>query len=129
MNILGRIKDKITRYIDVYLRLAKLNVIDKVSGVFGYFIFILILLFLFFCVVLFLGLGVVELFMLLGFTKAASFFLTIGVYLLLLALVVALRKRIITSLSDVFIRKLTEGDTKKEEKADDKYEEKHEENK
>ncbi len=110
MNIFGDLKQKVTDYIDVRVKLFKINFIGRSANVFSYFLFALICLFIFFCVILFVGLGLTEVFINAGLSKMVSFFIVIGVYILLLLLVVALRKNITRFFASGFIRVLTEGD-------------------
>ncbi len=94
MNILATIKEKILEYLDVHIKLLKLNFIGQTSKVVSYFLFAFICLFILFAIVLFLGFGLTEIFMALGLTKLASFFVTIAVYILMLVIVVSCRKGI-----------------------------------
>ena len=110
MGLLSQVKDKIAQYLDVYIKLFKINFIGRTSNLMSYFMFALIGLFIAFCIVLFTGFGLVELFVALDLPKLASFFIVVGIYLLLLVLVIACRKQIIRFFASGFIRVLTEGD-------------------
>ncbi len=110
MGILGGLKDKIVRYLDVYIRLIKINFIGRTAGLLSYLMFGMICLFIFFCIILFLGLGLVEMFNAMGLSKLASFFITIGIYVLMLIIVIASRKRITNFFSSGIINVLTEDD-------------------
>jgi Zn-dependent protease with chaperone function len=110
MNIFSAVKEKITQYITAYLKLLKINFIDRTSNVLGYIIFTLIGLFLAFCILLFLGLGLVEVFSTIGCSRLASFFIVIAIYLLLLIIMVMLRKNIVRFFVGSIIKVLTEGD-------------------
>lgn len=110
MSIVSRLKEKISQYIDVNLKLLKLNIIEVTSNVLSYFVFLLIGLFIFFCILLFLGFGLTELFAMVGFTRMAGFFLTIVVYLLLLGLLILLRAPITRFFAGGVITMLTAGD-------------------
>jgi hypothetical protein len=68
---------------------------------------------------LFMGLGITELFMLAGLPKVVSFFLTVGVYFVLLLIVIMLRKNITRFFASVFINVLTEGDEEKNDNDQD----------
>jgi len=114
MSILSSIKEKISNYIDVYTRLIKLNVISKTASVMSYVMFGLITLFIAFCIILFLGFGLTEALMLTGLSKVASFFVTVGAYLLLLIIVFALRRPITRFFASGIIKEITAGDDDEE---------------
>ncbi len=102
------LKEKITRYLDVHIKLIKLNFIERSANVFSYFLFALICLFFCFCMFLFIGFGLTEAFIRAGLSKMASFFVVIGIYFLMLIIIVALRKYITRFFASGFIRVLTE---------------------
>ena len=115
MSILNDLKQKVTQYVDVRIKLFKLSLIERSASLFSYFLFSLICLFILFCVLLFIGFGLTEVFAAAGLSKMVSFFIVIGIYILLLAIVVALRKRITRFFASGFIRVLTEGDEEQAE--------------
>jgi len=119
MGMFDKVKEKISRYVDVHVRLFKVNFIGRTANLLSYFMFALISLFILFCIILFLGLGLTEAFMLAGMSKMVSFFLTIGVYLIFLFTVVMLRTNITDAFSGIFIRLLTESDDDDKKKDDD----------
>ena len=108
MSIFGSLKDKLTQYIDVYVKLFKLNFMGSTAKLLSYFMFSLICMFLVFIMVLLMGLGIVELFMMLGMAKAWAFFATLGVYLLILIVIMALRRNITTFFAGAFLKVLTD---------------------
>lgn len=114
MSILSQLKEKVTQYLNVYIRLLKVNVIGRTASVFSYFLFVLICLFIFFCIILYTGFGLTEVFAEAGLSKIASFFIMTGIYILLLVIVVALRKNITRFFANGFIRVLSEGDGEEE---------------
>jgi len=118
MSIISRFKDKIQQYIDVQLKLFKLSFIGTTANVLSYFIFLLIGLFIFFCILMFLGMGITELFVMLGFTRMAALFMTIGVYILLLGLLILLRRPVTRFFASGVITVLTDSD--KDDDDDDK---------
>jgi hypothetical protein len=120
MSILGPLKEKVTQYVSVYVRLFKIDFIGRTANVMSYFIFTLIAMFIVFCILLFTGLGLVEVFITaFGASKAASFFLTIGTYFLLLLLVVGLRRPITRFFSSAVIKVMTKGDEDEDENDDE----------
>jgi len=110
MSIFSSIKDKIAQYLDVQVRLIKLNIIGRTANLLGFFMFSLICLLLLMCILLYSGMGLVEAFAALGASKLVSFAITIGIYILLLLVVVASRRRITRFMASAFIRAITEGD-------------------
>jgi hypothetical protein len=125
LDIFEKWKNKIVRYVETKIGLVKLEFVERASGVLSYFIFAMILLFVGFGVFLFLGFGLAELFTTLMESRMAGFFLAALCYVLLALLLIALRKPISASLSNIFIRLLTE--RKKEKSEDDQDEEEEDE--
>jgi len=119
MGVINQLKEKIMRYLDVHVKLVKINFIWRTSILMSYFMFALISLFIVFCIVLFTGFGLTEAFMLAGISKMAAFFLTIGVYFVLLLVVIMLRKSITRFFASTFIKVLTEGDDDDPEEKDE----------
>ncbi len=115
MSIFSDLKERVLQYVDVQVKLFKINFIGRSANLFSYFLFSLICLFIFFCIILFIGFGLTEVFVSAGLSKMASFFVVIGIYFLLLIIVVALRKNITRFFASGFIRVLTEGDNEEEE--------------
>jgi hypothetical protein len=116
MNIFGQLKEKITRYLDVYIKLIKINFIGRTANLLSYFLFATIVIFISFCIILFFGFGLVEGLVAMGLPKVASFFIVVGFYLLLLLIVVALRGRITRSFAGDVVKLLTKDDEVQEEK-------------
>ncbi len=114
MSIISELKEKVTQYLNVYVKLLKVNFIGRAANVFSYFFFALICLFIFFCIILYIGFGLTEVFADAGLSKTASFFIVTGIYALLLIIVVALRKQITRFFASGFIRALTDGDDEEE---------------
>lgn len=114
MGMFSNVKEKITQYIEVQLKLVKLNIIDGASSLLSYIMFALIAMFIAFCIVLFLGFGIVELLHECGIPRLGAIFCTIGFYLLIFAGVVLMRERITRFFSTIFIRVMTSMDEDKE---------------
>ena len=116
MSILSDLKQKITGYLDVYIKLIKINFIGRSASVFSYFLCALICLFFCFCIFLFIGFGLTEVFIQAGLSKMVSFFVVIGIYFFFLIIGVAVRRKITRFFASGFIRVLTEGDNEEDEK-------------
>ncbi len=119
MSILTTLKEKIKDYADVYIKLLKLNFIEHTSKIMSYLMFGMICLFIVFGIVLFIGFGLSEAFVAMGLSRVASFFITVGIYILLLVLVMALRKNITGFFASGVITALTEGDDDDDDKKKD----------
>ena len=100
--------DKIAHYIEMRLQLIKLNLVQSISGILSYFLFSIIALFFLLAFLIFLGMGLSELFAELINSRAGGYFITTGIYLLLLLILFAFRKTIADKFSGVFIAMLTE---------------------
>jgi len=110
MSIIGEIKDKVTRYVDVYIKLFKVDFILRTSNVMGFIIFAIIGLLLLLCAAIFMGFGLVELFMAVDISKLGAFFIVVGIYLLLLVLLISCRRPVTRFFASGIIRELTRGD-------------------
>jgi len=110
MSIFSSVKEKITQHLDVYIKLIKLDFIGRTAKLLSYFMFAMICLLLVLCVLLFLGFGMSETFIAMGMSKLASFFATLGVYVVMLLVVIGLRKNITRFFAGGFIQALTEED-------------------
>ncbi len=115
MSVFSELKNKVTQYIDVNVKLFKINFIGRTANLLSYFMFALIAMLVAFCIILFLGFGLVESFILLGLTKVASFFITIGIYFLSLLVIVGFRGKITRFFASGIIRVMTEGDEEEKE--------------
>jgi hypothetical protein len=110
MGIISQLREKVTEYVDVYVKLFKLDFIGRTANLLSYFIFVLIGLFIAFCILLFIGFGLTEVFAEMGLTRMAGFFLVIGIYTLLLIIMFALRTRITRFFASGIIKVMTQGD-------------------
>lgn len=110
MSIINTLKEKIARTIGEKLQSAKLEAIDKASGILGYFIFTFIALFLALTILIFLGIGLGEVFSDLLDSRAGGFFATAGVYILVIGILFVFRTAIVNGFASIFIRMLTAQD-------------------
>ncbi len=109
-GIFSSIREKVVRYVEVNVNLFKIKLIGRTSNLLSYFMFALTCLIILCCIILFFGFGLTEVFMDAGMSHSASFFLTTGIYCLLLIMVVLLRKNITRFFANTFINILTEDD-------------------
>jgi hypothetical protein len=119
MSIIAQLKEKVTAYAEVYIKLLKVNFIERTSDILSYFIFSVICVFITFCILLFLGMGFSEFLTDAGLSKTAAVFITSGTYLLLLLIIIMLRKQIVNFFAAIFVRIMTEADKKPEDDDDD----------
>lgn len=111
-GILRSVADKVREFIDVYIKLLKLDFIGHTARLFSYLLYAIITIFIFFCIILLAGFGMTEAFAEIGLSHVAASFCTVGVYVLLLFLVVILRKQITGFFAGRIISFLTEQNNK-----------------
>src|SRR5690606_22776960 len=114
------------QYIDIRLRLFKLNLIEQVSGILGYLILTFIALFVCMSVLIFFGLGLAEYLVDVLDSRSGAYFLTGGIFILLFFLLFVFKKFIVRIISSVFISIITE--KKDDDEDDDNDSRKEEEN-
>ncbi len=114
MSIFGSLKSKITQYAESYIELFKLNLIGKTASLLSYFMFAMICMFVAFGIIILLGFGLTEVFIAVGLSKVAAIFITIGIYILLLLVLLGLRKNITNYFAGTFIKVMTEGEDENE---------------
>ena len=119
MGIFSNIKEKIIRYIEVNIKLFKIDFIGRTANLMGFFMFALMGLFILSCIILFIGFGITEGFIAMGIPRVGAFFMTTGIYCVLLITVVLLRKPIVRFFESSFIDVLT-GDDKVDSENEDK---------
>jgi len=116
MSIFASLKDKLTQYIDVYVKLFKLNFMGSTAKLLSYVMFALICMFLVFITMLLMGLGIIEGFVELGLSRVGASFATMGVYILILGIVFALRNNITGFFAGTFLKILTEDNEEDDDK-------------
>jgi uncharacterized membrane protein len=119
MNLFGKWKDRATEYFDVRVQLVKLKFIQSASNVLSSLMFGFILLMVSISVLIFMGLGIMEVFTHLFDSRIWGAFSTAGTFLILMLLLFAIRKSIMRSFAGIFIRIMTDpGDDDEEDKDD-----------
>lgn len=116
MGLFSDLKEKILNYVDVHIKLLKLNFISRTANVISYIIFSILCMFVIFCVMLFSGFVLAEGLTALGISKFFSFLITFGFFMLVLLILFASRKRIIRMLGNTFVSVLTDDTTDNKEK-------------
>ena len=120
INLFGKWKDKATQYVDVRFQLLKLGMIERISNVLGFVMLGFGILTITLAIFIFLGIGMMESFSVWLDSRIAGAFATTGFFIILLLIVVGIRKGILTALSGVFIRIMTEGDDDDDDDDDDR---------
>ncbi len=118
LDFVNKWKDKVAHYIDVRLQLMKLSVVERVSGVLSYFLYVFISLFLAVTVLVFLGIGIGEFLSEVLDSRAGGFFITTGIYIVLLIILLMSRKAIINKLAGAFIAMLTDSSDEADDEAE-----------
>ena len=119
LDFISNWKDKIAHYVDVRIRLVKLEVIERTSNVLSYLIFIFIALFTGAAILIFAGMALSEYFAGLVDSTAGGYGITTGLYILLLLLFFALRKTIIAAFMSIFVKVLTDANDDDDDENDD----------
>jgi hypothetical protein len=116
MSILGKLTSKISEYIEPRIRSIQLTIIERLSFVLSYFVFILILILVGFAVLLFLGFSLVDFFTSLTDSHLAGTLLTVSFYFIIFLIIYFCRKPIINRFAGIFISVLTYKEGEEEEK-------------
>jgi len=115
MNILGKWKDKAFRYVDVRFQLMKLGFIERTSHVLSSVMIGFILLFLAFSMFIFMGMGLMKALSIWLDSEVGGSFATAGIFLLLIFLFIALRKKVLLAFAGLFIGIMTAGDDEEDD--------------
>jgi multisubunit Na+/H+ antiporter MnhC subunit len=94
-NPLSSLKEKITQYVHLKFELIRLEVIERLVNVMGYFAFIMIAIFLFFTFGMFVLLGVAEYLKVLFGSAVWGYLATALIILIITFIVVGFSKKII----------------------------------
>jgi hypothetical protein len=117
-NPISSLKDKVTQYIQLKFELIRLEVIERLVNVMGYFAFIIISIFLFFFLGFFVFLGIAEMLAAVFDSRASGYFATAGIILVLVVLIIMSGKRIIRFFAGRMVSMLTKKKEKKEDYSD-----------
>jgi len=119
LNQLKPIFGKISEWIEVRVKLLKINFILTTSNLVSYILYAFICLFVFFCLILFAGFGLKEVLVEAGLSNMAAMLIVFGCYLLMFILLLACRKSITRFFSSRIIRVMTEETGKEKEDKDE----------
>lgn len=110
LGFIGKWKDKLADYVDMRVRLVKLDFIERTSQVLSFFTFTIVCFLLVLPILLFMGIGVAEFFADLVGSRGGGYLIITGLYLLALGLLFIYRKRFIRKFTGLFIRVMTDDD-------------------
>jgi hypothetical protein len=108
MSFINTVKNKIAEYAELRIRLIKLNLIEQVASIAGYFIFSILAVILGFIMLIFLGLALTEWFTIItDGSRLAGTFMTVGFYLILIIILLLLRKTLLKGVAGMVIKSIT----------------------
>ncbi len=108
LGIFSNIKEKVTKHVEVRVKLFQLTVISRTSSLLSFFMFALIVLFMAFCMMLFIGFGITQALVNAGISTVWSYFVTTGIYCILLFILLANRKGVLRFFTSTFVSVLTD---------------------
>jgi hypothetical protein len=118
-NPISSLKEKITQYIQLRFELIRLEVVERLVSVMGYFAYIIIAIFLFFTAVFFICLGLAEMFSSIFNSKTAGYFCVAGLVLIASLIVALSSKKIVRFFAGKMVWLLTKKKEKQEEGEDE----------
>lgn len=110
LDFVGKWRDKIAEYIDTRIQLVKLELVERVSKVLSFFIFIIACFLLVLPMLLFMSMATAEFFADVMGSRSGGYFLITGIYLLLMIVLYIFRKPFIRKFTDLFIKVMTDND-------------------
>ena len=114
-NPFSSLKEKVTQYIRLRYEEVRLELIERLVNVMGYFAFIIIAAFLFFFAFIFLGFGLAAWLGALFHSRSAGLFATGGLFLIIALVVIKLSQRIIRFFSGKMVYLMTKPKKEDEE--------------
>ena len=108
MNLLGKWKEQAAQYVDVRYQLAKLKFIERTSHVLSTLMLGFVLMIVSIVVLIFIGFGVMEYCSDWLDSRTMGAFATAGFFLLFIGVLYILRKKMVTSFADLFVRIMTD---------------------
>lgn len=108
--MIGKLFDTLTEYIKARLDVMKLTLVERTALLMGYFMFLLTGLMVVTAILIFLGFGLAIVFGDLCNSPAAGFFITAGIYALLVFIVAMQKTRLLNWMAGLFINMLTGDD-------------------
>jgi hypothetical protein len=115
LGFISKWKDKLADYVDMRVRIVKLDFIERTSQVLSFFTFTIVCFLLVLPILLFMGIGVAEFFADLVGSRAGGYLIITGIYMLMLGLLFIYRKTFIAKFTGLFIRVMTENEDEDED--------------
>ena len=106
-NPISSLKEKVTQYIQLRFELLRLEVVERLVSVMGYFAFIIVAAFLLFSFGIFFFLGIAEWFNYLFNSRALGYFLTAVIILVISLITILCSKRIMRFFANKMLILLT----------------------
>lgn len=107
--------EKLLQYFEVKLNSAKLSLIERVAIIMGFCMFMMMCMFITLIILIQSGMGLGTLMAAWVGSEAGGYFLTAGIYLLLLIVAFLLKKKILRFFVNVFVGLLTDGQDENDE--------------
>lgn len=121
-NPLSSLKEKVTQYVHLKFELVRLEIIERLVNVMGYFAFIMIAIFLFFAFGIFILFGVAECLNNLFHSYMWGYFATALIVLIVALIVIGFSKKIIRFFAGRMAVMLTKNYHEDEDDADENTE-------
>ncbi len=115
LGFISKWKDKLADYVDMRVRLVKLDFIERTSQVLSFFTFTIVCFLLVLPILLFMGIGVAEFFANLVGSRGGGYLIITGIYMLMLGLLFIYRKKFINKFTGLFIRVMTENEDEEDD--------------
>lgn len=115
LGFISKWKDKLADYVDMRVRLVKLDFIERTSQVLSFFTFTIVCFLLVLPILLFMGIGVAEFFANLVGSRGGGYLIITGIYMLMLGLLFIYRKKFISKFTGLFIRVMTENEDEEDD--------------
>lgn len=113
-KIFNSLRDKIVQYISLRIEDFRLEVIERIVNLLGYFIFTILAIFFFFIVLIFTSFGLAQWLSNIFNSQIGGYFATAGIFLVLTIIVVLNARIIIRFFAGKMVAILTKKNSKKE---------------
>lgn len=113
--MLGKIIDKALSYLSAKLDLLKLSIIERVSLILGFFMFMMVSMIMVMAAMVFLGIGLSEYFAAITNSVPLGYLIVSGIYILLLVFIFIFKKTLSKWFAGLFVNLLTGEDEEEPE--------------
>lgn len=105
--MIGKIIDKALKFLSARLDTMRLSMVERISIILGFFMFVMVGMVMVMAVIILLGMGLSEYFAIITGSVPLGYFIVSGIYILLLLLIFIFKKRCHTWFAGLFISLLT----------------------